>query len=90
MKDIAIKCDAKGTGYWLALDDTDLTMVNGEANPKPKRNPGIYYLTWHMIGKPGDSIKITANAGGKSLGKIETKIPSGQDKEAGVMKLDVK
>ena len=88
MKTIKIKCDAEGTGYWLALDDEDLTFVNGAATVQ--RNPGIYYLAWWMVGKPGDAIKIAASVASASIGKIETKITSGADKAAGVMKLEVK
>lgn len=88
MKDIKIKCEAKGSGYWLALDKTDLRLVNGEVTLR--RKPGTYYLAWWMIGKPGDTIKIEVSVDGASIGKVETKIPAGADKAAGVLKLEVK
>src|SRR3982751_5516853 len=71
MTTIKIKCEAEGTGYWLALDKTDLTLVNGEVTVS--RVSGIYYLAWWMVGKPGDAIKIEASLASGSIGKIETK-----------------
>jgi hypothetical protein len=88
MADVKIKVEAKGIGYWVAMDDKDIDLVNG--SKAISLNAGIHYLSWWMIGKPGDSIKIAVSAGSNSLGKIETKITSGQDKAAGLMKLEVK
>ncbi len=88
MKDIKIKCEANGSGYWVALDKTDIRFENGEATLR--RKPGTYYLAWWMIGKPGDTIKIEASVDGTSIGKVETKIPAGEEKAAGVLKLEVK
>lgn len=88
MAEVKIKVEAKGTAYWVAVDERDIDLANGVATVQLAS--GIHYLTWWMIGKPGDSIKIAVTAGSTSLGKIETKITSGQDKAAGVMKLEVK
>jgi hypothetical protein len=88
MADVKIKVDAKGTAYWIAVDDEDIDLTNGETTITLPA--GIHYLSWWMIGKPGDTIKIAVTSGSKSLGKIETKITSGEDKAAGVMKLEVK
>ena len=88
MANVKIKVEAKGTGYWVAVDDKDISLANGAATIQ--LNAGIHYLTWWMIGKPGDSIKIAVTTGNSTLGKIETKITSGQDQGAGTMKLEVK
>ncbi|HEX8193583.1 MAG TPA: hypothetical protein VF552_11865 [Allosphingosinicella sp.] len=88
MAEVKISVEAKGTAYWVAVDDTDVTLVNGRATVQIA--PGVHYITWWMLGKPGDSIKLSATSGNTSLGKIETKITSGQDKGAGVMKIEVK
>ena len=88
MKDVKIKVEAKGTAFWVAVDESDVDLASGEQTIQ--LDPGIHYLTWWMIGRPGDGIKIAVNSGGRSLGKVETKITTGQDKAAGVMKLEVK
>lgn len=88
MKDLKIKCEAEGSGYWLALDKTDLRVVNGEATAR--RSDGLHYLTWWMIGQPGDAMKIDVTIAGTSIGKVDTKLPARDEKAAGTLRLEVK
>jgi hypothetical protein len=89
MKTIKIEWDAKGTGCWLALDDVDLPDGNA-GNVKVDRDAGLHLLTWWMIGKPGDKIKIDVSVAGVPAGKVDTKIPAGDEKIAGVLPVEVK
>ena len=89
MKTIKIDWDAKGAACWLALDDQDLPGGN-KGSDTAQRDPGTYLLTWWMIGKPGDKIKIDVSVAGTNANKVDTKIPAGDDKIAGVLPVEVK
>ena len=86
--EIKISCTAKGTAFWLALDKTDLRLVDGEVTLK--RSRGKYYLVWWMVGAAGNTITVEITIAGTKTKIVDSKIPAGRDKAAGVAEVEVK
>jgi hypothetical protein len=69
--------------YWLAVDENDLVVNQGEA--KVDLEPGTpCVLIWWMVGNEGEAISIVGKAGDREVVNVkESKVPPGKTKGAG-------
>jgi hypothetical protein len=88
---IKVKVSASPTmKYWLAIDQTDLTITNGESSVALS-DVEEHVLIWWMVGNPGDVLSVTGSAGLTEVFSVkESKIPVGKTKGAGFRKIKVK
>lgn len=72
--------------YWLAVDEAELVLVNGESTLQLQ--VGVQHvLIWWMIGNPGDTLAIIGNAGEREVVNVkESKVPASSHKGAGYRK----
>jgi hypothetical protein len=72
--------------YWLAIDEDDLTLNQGEAVVDLEVGTQ-YVLVWWMIGNAGDAVSIVGKAGEREVVNVkESKVPTGTTKGAGYRK----
>lgn len=80
---------ADGLRYWLAIDEQDLQVVNGQAVARLERGME-HVLIWWMIGDAGDSLSIEGKDGERVVVAVkESKIPPGATKAAGYRRFEV-
>ncbi len=69
--------------YWLAIDNDDLIVNNGEVTVDLIVGTECVLLWW-MIGNPGDTLSIVGKAGEREVVNVkESKVPVGASKGAG-------
>lgn len=72
--------------YWLAVDEHDLTLNQGEAVVDLETGTPCV-LIWWMIGNEGDAVSIVGKAGEREVVNVkESKVPAGTTKGAGYRK----
>ena len=77
-------------GYWLAIGNHDITLVNGKGSISLTVGQK-YILIWHMVGSSGSGIAITGNddAGTEVVNVKQSTIPGGENSAAGVRRFPV-
>jgi hypothetical protein len=90
MFSVKLKVTASETlRYWMAIDNDDVAITNGEAIVQLKDGEQ-YVLVWWMLGNSGDSIAVLGKAGEREVVNVkESKIPAGASKGAGYRKFKV-
>lgn len=85
--DITVKADA-GVQYSIEVDNEDVDIENGAG--KADVSSGKHFVSWHLIGNPGDGITVTVKQGPKTLvNKAPGKIPSDGPPGFGFRRIDV-
>ena len=84
---VKFKVESKAKAYWIAVDDKDVRLVDGEGSADLK--PGEHILTWWMLGKGGDAMTITGATSAKEVVKATSRIPPGQGSHANAKRFKV-
>lgn len=72
--------------YWLAVDEHDLALNQGEAVVDLEVGTQSV-LVWWIIGNEGDAVSIVGKAGEREVVNVkESKVPAGATKGAGYRK----
>lgn len=80
---------ADGLSYWLAIDDHDLTVVNGSSSIDLD-DQAEHVLLWWMVGEPGNVLSIVGTDGARVVVAVkESKIPDGSNMGAGYRKFRI-
>ena len=83
---LSIKFKAAATDalrYWLAIDNDDLVITNGEATVELLEGVECV-LVWWTVGNAGDTLAVVGKAGEREVVNVkESKIPTGASKGAG-------
>jgi hypothetical protein len=75
--------------YWLAVDEVDLTLINGVGTIDLEESQE-HVVVWWMVGNPGDSLSIEGTDGQRLVVNVKnSKVPSGSSKGAGYRRFTV-
>jgi hypothetical protein len=88
MATITFTVKSTAAGYWLAVDQTDLNLINGSGSIN--LSPGSHSVTWWFVGNPGDSIGFVGMNGKRTVVQVkESKIPEGETVAGNFKRFDV-
>ena len=53
-------------------------------------SPGRYVVVWHFVGDEGETLGLTAEAGGNAVLSIKkSRVPSGENAGAGIARIEI-
>lgn len=84
-----VKADSGISGYWIAVDDKDVQLINGVGEIMLAK--GEHILAWWMVGNSGNGISITGRrSNGQEVVSVKkSKIPQGHTQAGGVKRFIV-
>lgn len=82
--DFTVTPDTGISGYWIAVDETDVPLVNGKGSIN--LSSGQHILMWWMYGNEGAGISIIGKKeNGQTVVEVKkSKIPANKKKAAGI------
>jgi hypothetical protein len=82
MAQVTISVSSNAQAYWVAVDDQDVPLANGQG--AIDLSPGEHVLTWWLVGATGQKISIDVKENATILTQVKgSSIPAGRVKAGG-------